>query len=253
MISRNPALPKGDTIVIFGPQALSFNATDFERLRSAARVRPEWTWILETISELPESWETFATQLPKYNNIAGQQQLKDLRQWFITGVMPGDQRPLSNLLLSPLVVVSHVVEYLGHRDSETPLASASPTADQHTLRKVKGTLGFCTGILSAIAVSLSKNGNDLRKYAANAVRLAMLVGGIVDSQGQRSPEGEWKALATAWNTSRAGDQVQNVLEKFPQVSNVHRTNLYGLLKYVTDIKATSRHTFLLNMMTIGLP
>lgn len=44
------------------------------------------------------------------------------------------------------------------------------------------TLGFCFGLLGALSVASASNRQDFQKYGATAVRLAMLIGALVDAR-----------------------------------------------------------------------
>ncbi|KAI8632694.1 putative polyketide synthase [Xylariaceae sp. FL1651] len=200
-------------VLVFGPQALSFDVEDLRRLITTASNLPEWPWILQAISELADYWDAFTDELPRFNITTGQQQLRDLHEWFSSGTASHRNSKLSNLLLSPLVVVSHIVEFL---------TLASPTlggvSDGISIYDdIRGTLGLCTGILSAFAVSLSENAEDLRNYATRAIRLAMLIGGVVDSNSlQDTASEEWQALTTVWVSPECRMQMELVLKSFPK-------------------------------------
>ncbi|CAG8961603.1 hypothetical protein HYFRA_00006139 [Hymenoscyphus fraxineus] len=64
--------------------------------------------------------------------------------------------------------MTHLVDYVGYQ--------------QNNARPIVDTLGFCMGLLSTFAVALSVDEADLETYGSNAIRLALLIGGIVDAQ-----------------------------------------------------------------------
>jgi hypothetical protein len=215
MVSHTTTQARNGTVLVFGPQALSFSPDDFKQLRIAAKALPEWPWIIGTIFELSNHWEAFEKDVPKYKLFTGTQQLQSLHEWFVSDTSPDDFPRLSNLLLSPLVVVTQLVEYLSYHNDMSSDVNGSAISNVHG---TKVTLGLCTGILSAFAVSLSKERKDLCEYTAKAVRLAMLIGGVVDSRGLRDPKGEATALATAWDSSEARSKMEQILQDFPDVS-----------------------------------
>lgn len=200
-------------MLAFGPQALSLSSDDIVRLAATTRAHPEWHWILDVLAGLPGFWDTFSAKQPKFDMKNARQQLESLHAWFAQGIAPAaDLTNVTNLVLSPLVVVSHIVEYLSLNNH----SQASPNGDGANI-KTKATLGLCTGILSALAVSLSP-GQDtdspqFREYTAKAIRLAVIVGCVVDSQGDHAATGPSEALAVAWSSPEARTRLEHLLEQ----------------------------------------
>ena len=80
------------------------------------------------------------------------------------------------------------------------------------------TLGFCTGLLGAIAVSSSATQAQFQHYGAVAIRLAMLIGALVDAQDKSEDlYGESKSFSAAWNSPECGAEMTRILERFPEV------------------------------------
>jgi hypothetical protein len=208
----------GNTVLLFGPQALSFHEDSFHRLRSTILEAAEHRWILDTIEELPAYWNTITKEIPKLQCVPGAKLLDDLNRWFTTGEITPTSFPLPNTLLTPLVVITQLTEY--HKYLE--LAHPNPGGRQG-LHELSGqnaeTIGFCTGILSALAVACSADNVQFRKYGAVAVRLAMLIGGVVDAQDDLSDEGISKSFATAWSSPEMGAEMTKILDGFPEVIN----------------------------------
>ncbi|KAK7958256.1 polyketide synthase [Apiospora saccharicola] len=218
------------TVLVFGPQALSFDIHCLKRLRSAVSRRPDRAWILDAIDGLPKCWETFADAFPKFKTHDGLRQLQHLHDWFANRAESTDLAAdsLPNLLLSPLVVVSQIVDLLEHTDG----VSAAPQEGVFELQPVTiATIGLCTGILGALAVALSKNTSSLRDYAARSIRIAMLIGGVVDTQGRQALAGQWKALATAWSTAGTQEVMKRVLTSFPEARNKRPSLAYVSVHY----------------------
>jgi hypothetical protein len=215
-----------DILLVFGSQALSFSPAAFKEMRSAVWDNHEQAWILDLVASLPDCWDDFARAFPKFAVIdpGARHMLVDMHRWFREGDMPaitkiqalstgGTSWPdwaLPNMILSPLVIISQLVECMQFLDMTT--ASGSGV-------KIKGTLGFCTGLLSAVAASLSKDKSQVRSYGAKAVRLAMLIGAVVDAQEILDAAGPARALTTAWTTDRAEeDELHSILKQTPGVS-----------------------------------
>ncbi|KAI1314091.1 hypothetical protein F5Y03DRAFT_402323 [Xylaria venustula] len=204
-----------DQLLLFGGQALRFNGESFKALSTQIRDANEESWIIEVVRSLPGCWEAVIEEFPQYGVIQNASQLlKELLTSFENGSMQhaqqGPTSTLPNIILSPLVVITHLVEYLKYLDMK------SSGRDSSNNPAWTGVLGFCTGFLSASAVALSKDSAQVRRYGATAIRLAMLIGGIVDAQGYHDTAGPAKALATAWSTSESEDQLRNILRRYPE-------------------------------------
>ncbi|KAK0713573.1 hypothetical protein B0T26DRAFT_742197 [Lasiosphaeria miniovina] len=206
--NRTSLSSEGGTLLLFGSQALSFDAEAFAALRASVWGTGEQQWVGEALASLAGCWDGFLQAFPKYKVDSGARELlADLDKWFRTGVMrpgvlDGAGPRVPNIVLSPLVIIAQLVGYMRWQLDET----AAP---------VLGTLGFCTGLLSAYAVALGKDKTQVRTHGATAVRLAMLIGGIVDAQESLDPSGPATALATAWSSPAGGQELNRLLHEFP--------------------------------------
>lgn len=201
---------EGSRLLVFGPQALSANGDDFRALQST--VKQKHKWIVDCIADLPKYWKHFVEAFPKYNVIPAEALLQNVQQWAQTGKLESTQtNHLPNIILSPLVVITHITEYFKYLDTTT----SKP--EQHSSTE---TLGFCMGFLSALAVSVSTDRRDIEKYGSTAIRLAMIIGGIVDAQDVLDTQGQSKSFATAWSSPKAGDELKRIVNRFPEVSMI---------------------------------
>jgi Starter unit:ACP transacylase in aflatoxin biosynthesis len=197
---------EGDRLLVFGPQALSASGNDFLALQSTVK---QQQWIVDSIKDLPKYWKQFVEAFPKYNVIPAEVLLKNLLQWAETGKLEGSKTShLPNIILSPLVIITHITEYIKYLET---------TAQKPESKSSTETLGFCMGFLSALAVSVSKDLQDIEKYGSTAIRLAMIIGGIVDAQDTLDTQGQSKSLATAWNSPKTGDELNRIVSQFPEV------------------------------------
>ena len=209
----------GTTVLLFGPQALSFSQESLKTLRTALTESEDYQWVLDTISELPRHWNTLITRFPKLQEIPGEKFLHDLDTWFRTGVVEQATLQLPNILLTPLVVLSQLAQF--SRYLLLSLSNASFEAqDPHTtfVQRNVETVGFCTGLLSASVVSSSSNQAAFRRNGAVAVRLAMLIGALVDAQD--APDrlhGRSKSFAAAWTSPDMAAELVRILDGFPEV------------------------------------
>jgi hypothetical protein len=176
--------------------------------------------MLDTIEELAAQWDSLCEELPQLGVISGNSLLRDLVLGFRTGVPRWQTNSqLSNLLLSPLVIIAHLAqytEYLGGLQSK-----GDRDIDVYALPQPKTeTLGFCLGILSAMVVSCSTNRAQFIQHGATAIRLAIIIGAIVDAQDIRDPRGPSGSLATAWKPDQLPIDRERILQNFPEVSAI---------------------------------
>ena len=216
--STNPDL--GTTVLLFGPQALSFSQESLKTLRTVLTESEDYQWVLDTVGELPRHWNTIITKFPKLQEIPGEKLLQDLNTWIRSGVVEQATFQLPNILLTPLVVITQLTQF--SRYLLLSVANASNQAqDLHTTfveRNVE-TVGFCTGLLSASAVAKSSDQAAFRRNGAVAVRLAMLIGALVDAQDASDRlHGRSKSFAAAWTSPAMATELVRILDGFPEVT-----------------------------------
>ncbi|KAG2419399.1 hypothetical protein HFD88_004195 [Aspergillus terreus] len=202
----SPSTPK---VLIFGSQALGFDSHAADHLRTALLQTPECAWLLDSLAELRTYWADAVAVIPALQDFPGAECLEDLSTWLRTGAFTKSTFPLPNTILTPLVVVYHLIQYLQF------LSVTRQTEDRLSASFIKTTesMGLCTGLLAATAVACSATRADLRLYGAVAVRLAMLVGSIVDAQNQAS--GGNQSFTIAWSSAALGETAREIIERDP--------------------------------------
>lgn len=208
---------RGTAVLLFGPQALSFDQDSFNELRSILLSTPCHRWILDTVAELPDCWDTLSKEFPRIQAVPGAKLLGKLSDSLDTCTLTQADFPLPNILLTPLVVITHLTQYSRYLELVQPDAEERHDLNacfkQHT-----ETLGFCTGLLSAIAVSSSATQAQFQNYGAVAVRLAMLIGAFVDAQ-DRSADlyGDSMSFSVTWNSIESRAEMTRILDRFSEV------------------------------------
>ncbi|KAI1454916.1 hypothetical protein F4805DRAFT_469070 [Annulohypoxylon moriforme] len=201
----------GPTVLLFGPLALSFDEAAFAQVRKNVVENEDSHWVIDTVAEFPQIWKSLTTSIPSLKSASGLKQLEDLSDAIRTGRPLETSFPLPNKLLIPLVIVSHLTQYATFLRNSTE----GEHADPFTVSKIdRETLGLCTGLLSAFAVSSSGNSQQFKKYAAVAVRLAMLIGTVVDAQDEATEPS--KSLSAAWNSAEGGEELKRIVKSFPE-------------------------------------
>ncbi|KAI1393305.1 uncharacterized protein F4822DRAFT_423774 [Hypoxylon trugodes] len=200
----------GPTVLLFGSLALAFDEVAFAQVRKAVVDNEDSNWVLGTIAEFPQIWKSLTASNPSLKIPTGLEQLEDLSDAFRTGRPLETPFPLPNKLLIPLVIVSHLTQYATFLRDSTEGQQTDPFS---TSKSDKETLGLCTGLLSAFAISSTSDREQFKKYAAVAVRLAMLVGTVVDAQDAATEPS--KSLSAAWNSSEGAEELQRIVRSIP--------------------------------------
>ena len=206
----------GPLVLLFGPLELSFNSVAFTKIRETVLTIEDHHWILEVITELPHCWRIVTNDLPNLQVGPGLEHLEHLKRAFLTEIPLETAFPLSNTVLIPLVVIFHLTQYV------TFLRSSKVELDEcvdlfAASKRDRETLGFCTGLLSAFAISSTNSKEDFRKFGAAAVRLGMLIGMVVDARDADSELGKYKSISTAWSSVEKGEMMLRILNDFPGV------------------------------------
>ncbi|KAL8784611.1 MAG: hypothetical protein Q9213_003866 [Squamulea squamosa] len=202
-------------VLLFGPLPLSFDNAAFSKLRRTIVETEDHHWFLDIITNLSQRWKNIITALPSLEAGSGLKQLEDLKRAFFTDHPLETPFPLSNTLLMPLTVISHLEQYSAFlRRSKSHL---DDSADLFTRPKCNPeTLGLCTGFLSAVAVACAANKEQFIHYGAVAVHLSMFIGMVVDAQDAALESGSFRALSTAWSSAGGREEVLRILRDFPE-------------------------------------
>nr|QNC49737.1 Hfaza1A [Hypoxylon fragiforme] len=198
------------TLLLFGSQALSFDEAYFERIRLNVVGDKDNRWMIDVVEDLSTYWNELCEIIPSLRSLPGERWLKQHTHWLQHGSKE-DQRPsqLPNIILSPLVIMGHLSEYVQHSAAS---GEGFQSEEAEYQRANTETLGFCIGLLSAFAVSSSSTRAQFCQNGAAAIRLAMVVGGLVDAQ---MAESESVSLTATWKSEQGATKLNEVLENFP--------------------------------------
>lgn len=208
-------------VLLFGPLALSFDHAAFTQIRETILDTQDHHWMLEVIRELPQDWETITAAIPSLRAGSGLLYLEDLKSACLRAQPLEIPFPLPNTLLIPLTIISHLTQYFNFL-KRTDLDPGDRDDLYVKSKRGKETIGLCTGLLSAFAVSSASSKEDSTTYGAVAIRLGMLIGMVVDAQDAASELGTSKSLSTVWNSLEHGEEMLRILEHFPEVRKIHR-------------------------------
>lgn len=172
------------------------------------------------MSELPELWQEQITPFfPQLNAPLGAKLLNALDSSFKTGHFLEDTFDVPSTLLTPLTVINQLVEFLNYLEIQQSNSSKGVSSSNIIKDKCE-TLGFCTGFLTASAVSSSLDSDDLEQYGAVAIRLAVLIGAFVDAQEIAGDEGESISLAASWSSGNLKNRLEDVVRATPEVCSL---------------------------------
>ena len=232
-------MEKESTVLLFGSQAVSFDDQDLKRVRSAIlghdpneehHVQPS-SWLLDTIRNLHDDWIRIEEAGIPRGSAGGEGRqdqdgppIEKLIEWINTGRSPwaGTEstmpRLIPNSILGPLVVINHLVEY--SQFASVTWARDGGASERKWVLPSENieTIGFCTGILSAIAVSCSRSQGDLQRHGSAAIRLAMLIGTFIDVQNNLKG---FESVAVAWKAPHQSlDDLLKLIQDFPGVRHL---------------------------------
>lgn len=213
---------QGKSALLFGSQLLSPSHETLRYIRSRLLRSDQSVWILETLAELPDWLEQLKDIAQEFYQVA-KELLIELNQWLRTDSPLSAQILTSNTILTPLTVIYQLIQY----NSYLEMAFSEVQDDRRfsMLRYFAETVGFCTGLLSASAVSCTRNKSSFEEYGSNAIRIAMMCGLVVDAQNHMDDE-KAISVATVWHSPEARNRMVEVLERFPGVRQLLHTHTY---------------------------
>ncbi|KAI1288309.1 putative polyketide synthase [Xylaria venustula] len=207
-----------NTVFLFGPKPSSCDWDYFSRIRSMILDVPGNEWILNVVEDLHKHWQDVRTSILGLEPTTGPDWLQFFVRWFQTGNTEQQQvSELPNVVLGPLIVIGHLAEYTQYAmQSQNDCNELDPS----TLRIGPGTetVGFCIGILSAMAVACSSTWARLHHNGAAAIRLAMVIGAVVDAHEALEDSNKSISLLASWSSKQNLSTIERILEDFPSVN-----------------------------------
>lgn len=221
--------PKATTFV-FGGHIGTQSKKSLEKPVKQFLSGPNATWILEAVSGLPHYWEALVEKIPEIAGaVSGAELLKDFDSWLRNGISEGDllapETELPNILIGPLMVAIQLDQYWRYlefrlddvaiSDPQAELVKQQQQQQQQTTTRPVETLGFCAGLISAVAVASSHDRAEFEKYGAVAVRIGMLMAALVDARESRDEArgmGGSVSFGTAWRSgTKQGNDLTSIV------------------------------------------
>ncbi|KAJ9486472.1 hypothetical protein VN97_g6860 [Penicillium thymicola] len=182
---------------------------------------PNGGWILDTLAGMPRYWEAVTEKIPEVaSTMQGPSLLADLESWFRIGsdsVVPlAPDAELPDLWLGILMVAIQLDQYWRYLESRL----ADRAVDDLQVELIKENkveaVGFCAGMIAAVAIASSHTRQEFEKYGAVALRIAALMAvlvGATEEWTKAMGKGRSVSLATAWRTRKQGDDLAHIVSK----------------------------------------
>nr|UWV21351.1 polyketide synthase 19 [Chaetomium globosum] len=201
------------SLLVFGPQSSLLSEDWLVQLRSTLLGNRKLEGLVTAITQLESIWNDLALADPSFKGIPGQEHFRALSNWISS---PGNSDPPAelsrlNLLLTPLTVIAHLVEYFNYLE-------VSGLSHEQLLNSTSinggGFQGFCTGLLAAVTLSLAKDEGEAVKLSTSVLGLAVALGAYVDLDGCfANPPREFSCLSVRWKSSEESLSVFKAIEE----------------------------------------
>ncbi|MCJ1394663.1 hypothetical protein MMC18_007543 [Xylographa bjoerkii] len=205
--------PNGPSLIVFGAQTTQPTTQYLTQLRGWLLQEHRLQAFLAAIKGLPALWQTLIDFDPGLQRVPGHASLTALQRWVEDGdlIWMPDSPP--NVLSSPMTIIIHIVQYF-HYLSNNTYCIGHPLLLQSA--KLGGVQGFCTGLLSAIAIACSKDEDMIGELAAVALRLAVCIGAYIDADGAFAiPPNEISCFVVRWKSNCQKDVLHTIIARYP--------------------------------------
>lgn len=102
---------RATTVLLFGPQTLSFQDQLFNHLRSAIRSNRDNDWMRKIVNELPRHVELFSQKVKKQQPSSARELLQSIADWLDSDTPSPVPEKLPNTVLTPFVVLGQLAQY----------------------------------------------------------------------------------------------------------------------------------------------
>ncbi|KAL5331572.1 hypothetical protein ACEPPN_001106 [Leptodophora sp. 'Broadleaf-Isolate-01'] len=168
------------SLLLCGPQTNLPSAKYLGRIRQSLLSQARLRDFLAAIDGLPRIWGLLLGHRPQLGSVPGLECIGAIRKWLSEGVPLNPPREALNVFYTPLTVVFQIVEYMTYFERNREGITHSSILEA---AKSAGIQGFCTGFLTAVAISLSEDEENISRFGGIALRLALCIGAFVDLAG----------------------------------------------------------------------
>ncbi|CBF86046.1 hypothetical protein AN2032.2 [Aspergillus nidulans FGSC A4] len=182
---------------------------------------PNGGWILDTLAGMPRYWEAVTEKIPEVaSTMQGVQLLSDLESWFRIGSDSVDSlapdAELPDLWLGILMVIIQLDQYWRYLESRFADRAVDDLQGELIKEEKVEAVGFCAGMIAAVAIASSHTRQEFKKYGAVALRIAALMAilvGATEEWTKAMGKGRSVSFATAWRTRKQGDDMARIISK----------------------------------------
>lgn len=205
-------MAKSPSLLIFGSQTPWPSESQLDAVRSLILSREELEPLRDAIEELAD----FNTELVQSGVVPAKTRDEEVtrfyNKWLQGSPLRTASTPPPNSLVTSLTVLVHITQYLSfilHQD--TPLTHDELLRSTSTC----GIQGFCTGLLSSLAVSASASLRQVGELSMKCFRLAFALGRVVDLDAEENADGPASCVAVRWNGEEGRQAFESILATFP--------------------------------------
>ncbi|GAM82792.1 Beta-ketoacyl synthase [Dothideomycetidae sp. 11243] len=235
-----PTSPASDarkaTSFIFGGHIGPQSKLSLEKQVRQTANGPNAQWISNTLATLPRYWDAVIEEIPEMAaTMEGTRMLIDLESWFRLGPESTDSlasdAEFPDLWIGVLMIIIQLDQYWryleyrfsGSDENRQDDLQAKVVQQRSTGNTRIETVGFCAGMIAAVAVASSHNRQEFEKYGAAAIRIGAFMAALVgatEAWSKKAGKGGSVSLATAWRTRKQGDDMARIVSSMSPAAYV---------------------------------
>ncbi|BCS24259.1 putative polyketide synthase [Aspergillus puulaauensis] len=202
-----------------GPQTKTSLGKEVRKIANG----PNGGWILDTLAGMPRYWEAVTEKIPEVaSTMQGPRLLAGLESWFRTGSDSDDSDSLApdaelpDLWLGILMVAIQLDQYWRYLESRFADTAVDDLQAELVKEEKVEAVGFCAGMIAAVAIASSHTRQEFEQYGAVALRIAALMAvlvGATEEWTKATGKGRSVSIATAWRTRKQGEDLARIVSK----------------------------------------
>ncbi|KAF2019467.1 putative polyketide synthase [Aaosphaeria arxii CBS 175.79] len=204
-----------------GPQTKKTLAKEARQILDGANAK----WILDALASMPQYWDAMVQKIPEMTGtMDGAKLLAHLESWLRLGDQSEDQiepdQEIPDIWIGFMMIAIQLDQYWRYLEFRFDGEAGQPIDDlQAEVVKVAGsgkieTVGFCAGMIAAVAVASSHNRQEFERFGATALRIGVMMAALVGATEEWSKskgKGGSVSLATAWRTTKQGADMARIV------------------------------------------
>ncbi|KAJ5649902.1 polyketide synthase [Penicillium longicatenatum] len=207
------------SMLVFGPQASTPSSETLSQLQSLlksdsqAPLKP----IRNAVRDIATVWPALAASDLQLNGLSGAQYTQQLLSLITSQEAETEVQidKLPSTVMTPLTVLLHLTQYLLYVDARSSNGISSHAQILDQVRPKGGIQGFCTGLLSAVAVGASRDEEALAQWIGTALKLAVAIGVCVDADALTQSSAETGCMVAKWSSEEERTQLLETIEQTP--------------------------------------